>query len=90
MRNGISIVKKSQNFTWIEISKDYTKTNKDIYVCVDFKIPPHNLQYFNDELFKELERANALFPLMDLYFLWAHLIREQENIRIAFVERYSK
>ena len=53
-------MKKSPNFLWFKISKDYTKTNKDIYTC-GLYIPPHNSRYFNDELFEEREMGIALF-----------------------------
>ena len=56
----ISIVKKSQNFVWFKISKCYAKIDKDIYTC-GLYIPPYNSQYFNDELFEELEKDIELF-----------------------------
>ena len=60
LHDWISNVKKSPNFLWFKISKDYTKTNKDIYTCRLY-IPPHNSRYFNGELFEELEMDIALF-----------------------------
>ena len=53
-------MKKSPNFLWFKISKDYTKTNKDIYTC-GLYIPLHNSRYFDDELFEELETDISLF-----------------------------
>ena len=46
----ISIVKKSCNFLWFKIEKDYAKTVKDIYRCRLY-IPPCNSPYFNVELY---------------------------------------
>ena len=36
------------------------QTDKDIYTC-GLYIPPYNSQYFNDELFEELEKDIELF-----------------------------
>ena len=47
----ITIVKKSCNFLWFKIDKDYAKTVKDIYTC-GLYIPPCNSLYFNEELFE--------------------------------------
>ena len=38
----------------VKIAKEYTKTEKDIYVCGTY-IPPQNSSYFYPELFEELE-----------------------------------
>lgn len=50
----ISVEKKSNNFLWFKINNQYTKTAKDIFVCGIY-IPPYNSNYFNPELFEELE-----------------------------------
>ena len=46
--------KESPNFLWFKIAKEYTKTEKDIYVCGTY-IPPQNSIYFYPELFEELD-----------------------------------
>ena len=51
---GDSVEKESPNFLWFKIAKEYTKTEKDIYVCGTY-IPPQNSIYFYPELFEELE-----------------------------------
>ena len=56
----ISIVKKTCNFLWFKIEKDYAKTVKDIYTC-GLYIPPCNSPYFNVELFEELENDIEIF-----------------------------
>ena len=65
-QDWISIVKKSPNFLWFKISKQYAKTTEDIYTC-GLYIPPCNLQYFNEELFDELEETSNSFPPKDQY-----------------------
>ena len=50
----ILVEKESPNFLWFKITKEYTKTEKDIYVCGTY-IPPQNSIYFYPELFEELE-----------------------------------
>ena len=50
----ISVEKESPNFLWFNIAKEYTKTEKDIFVCGTY-IPPQNSIYFYPELFEELE-----------------------------------
>lgn len=79
-QDWISIVKKSPNFLWLKTNK----TTKDIYAC-GLHIPPLNSQYFNTELFEELENDIELFSSQyDQYSLWETLILEQENIRMVF------
>ena len=56
----ISIVKKTYNFLWFKIEKDYAKTVKDIYTC-GLYIPPCNSPYFKIELFEELENDIEIF-----------------------------
>ena len=50
----ISVEKASPNFLWFKISKNYTKTTKDIFVCCAY-IPPYSSNYFHPELFEDLE-----------------------------------
>ena len=50
----ISVEKASPNFLWFKISKNYTKTTKDIFVCGAY-IPPYSSNYFHPELFEDLE-----------------------------------
>ena len=50
----ISVEKASPNFLWFKISRNYTKTTKDIFVCGVY-IPPYNSNYFHPELFEDLE-----------------------------------
>ena len=50
-----AIVKKTYNFLWFKIEKDYAKTVIDIYTY-GLYIPPCNSPYFNVELFEELEK----------------------------------
>ena len=61
-QDWISIVKKSPNFLWFKINKQCAKTTKDIYTC-GLYIPPTNSQYFNAELFDELERRHRILFL---------------------------
>ena len=53
-KNWISVEKASPNFLWFKISKTYTKTTKDIFVCGAY-IPPYSSNYFHPELFEDLE-----------------------------------
>ena len=53
--DSISIEKGSPNFLWFKINKQYPKTAKDIFVCGIY-IPPYNSNYFNPELFEDLEK----------------------------------
>jgi len=50
LHDWISVEKASPNFLWFKISKKYTKTTNDIFVC-DVYIPP----YFHPELFQDLQ-----------------------------------
>ena len=50
----ISIQKSSPNFLWFKIKKQFSKTEKDLYVCGTY-IPPQNSFYFLTDLFEELE-----------------------------------
>ena len=50
----ISVEKASPNFLWFKISKNYTKTTKDILACGAY-IPPYSSNYFHPELFEDLE-----------------------------------
>ena len=50
----IRCTKASPNFLWFKISREYTKTAKDILVCGIF-IPPCNSNYFHPEMFQDLE-----------------------------------
>ena len=56
----IPIVKKTCNFLWFKIEKDYAKSVKDINTC-DLYILPCNSPYFNVELFEELENDIEIF-----------------------------
>ena len=56
----ILVEKESPNFLWFKITKEYTKTEKDIYVCGTY-IPPQNSIYFCPELFEELENVIEKF-----------------------------
>ena len=58
----ISVEKESPNFLWFKIAKEYTKTEKDIYVCGTY-IPPQNSIYFYPELFEELENDIEKFSV---------------------------
>ena len=51
----ISIVKTSPNFLWFKINKHYTKTTEDIYAC-GLYIKPITSNYFDPEIFEELEK----------------------------------
>ena len=46
--------KNHRIFLWFKITKEYTKTEKDIHVCGAY-IPRHNSIYFCPELFEERE-----------------------------------
>ena len=50
----ISVEKASPNFLWFKISKNYTKTTKDILACGAY-IPSYSSNYFHPELFEDLE-----------------------------------
>ena len=50
----ISVEKESSNFLWFKISKEYTKTARDIYMCGAY-VPPYNSNYFCPDLFEKLE-----------------------------------
>ena len=50
----ISVAKASPNFLWFKISKNYTKTTKDILACGAY-IPSYSSNYFHSELFEDLE-----------------------------------
>ena len=60
--------KESPNFLWFKIAKEYTKTEKDIYVCGTY-IPPQNSIYFYPELFEELENDIEKFSTFGSIFL---------------------
>ena len=51
----ISFVKTSPNFLWFKFNKHYTKTTEDIYVC-GLYVPPTTSNYFDPEIFEELEK----------------------------------
>ena len=60
--------KESPNFLWFKIAKEYTKTEKDIYVCGTY-IPPQNSIYFYPELFEELKKDIEKFSAFGSIFL---------------------
>jgi len=60
LHDWISIVKKTCNFLWFKIDKNYAKTVKDIYTC-GLYIPLCNSPYFNVELFEKLENDIEIF-----------------------------
>ena len=53
-RDWILVEKASPNFLWFKISKKYTKTTKDLFICGAY-IPPLSSNYFHPELFEDLE-----------------------------------
>ena len=78
--------KESPNFLWFKIAKEYTKTEKDIYVCGTY-IPPQNSIYFYPELFEELENDIEKFSLLDQFFSWVISTLEQANTQTMSVKR---
>jgi hypothetical protein len=50
----VSIEKKSKNYIWCKVSKDLFNNNKDLFLCGAY-IPPEKSQYFDQEIFDELE-----------------------------------
>ena len=69
----ISVEKESSNFLWFKISKEYTKTARDIYVCGAY-IPPYNSNYFCPDLFDELENDIEIFSSLGSILLMGDLI----------------
>jgi len=64
----ISILKTSPNFLWFKISKHDAKTTKYIYVC-GLHIPPITSNYFDPEIFEELEKDVLNFSSKGSIFL---------------------
>ena len=56
----ITVEKASPNFLWFKISRQYTKTAKDIFVCGIY-IPPCGSNYFHPELFEDLENDIEIY-----------------------------
>ena len=68
----ISVEKESSNFLWFKISKEYTKTARDIYVCGAY-IPPYNSNYVSPDLFDELENDIEKFSSLGSILLMGDL-----------------
>ena len=71
----ISVEKESPNFLWFKITKENTKTKKDIYVCGTY-IPPQNSIYFYPQLFEELENDIEKFSAFGFILLTGETYRE--------------
>ena len=59
----ISVQKSSPNFLWFKIKNQFSKTEKDLYVCGTY-IPPQNSCYFLTDLFEELENDIERFSYL--------------------------
>ena len=55
LQKNISITKTTQNVLWLKIKKSFLNSVKDIYVCGVY-IPPCNSEYFDLEIFDQLEQ----------------------------------
>lgn len=53
-KNYVTIVKNRKNFLWSKISKEILNDDKDLYICGTY-IPPEKSNYFDEEIFEELE-----------------------------------
>jgi len=62
----------SSIFLWFKISKEYTKTARDIYVCGTY-ILPYNSNYFCPDLFDELENDIEKFSSLSSILLMGDL-----------------
>ena len=82
----ISVEKESPNFLWFKITKEYTKAEKDIYVCGTY-IPPQNCIYFFLNYLKNLKTILRNSRLLDQFFLWVISTLEQANIQTMSVKR---
>ena len=82
----ISVEKESPNFLWFKIAKEYTKIEKDIYVCGTY-IPPQNSIYFYPELLKNLKTILRNSRLLDQFFSWVISSLEQANTQTMSVKR---
>ena len=53
-KKHIIVIKNTKNFIWSRISKEILNCDKDVYVCGTY-IPPEKSNYFDKEIFDELE-----------------------------------
>ena len=56
----VSIIKNTKNFLWSKISKEILNSDQDLYICGAY-IPPEKSNYFENEIFEELENDLILF-----------------------------
>ena len=59
-KNYTTTIKNSKNFLWIKISKTILNSNKDLYICGTY-IPPEKSNYFDPEIFEEIEQDIITF-----------------------------
>ncbi len=55
-----TITKKSKNFLWCKVSKTMLNSENDLFLCGVY-IPPEKSDYFDDEIFDELENDITSF-----------------------------
>ena len=53
-KNYLTTVKNTKNFLWSKISKEILNNDTDLYICGTY-IPPEKSNYFEEEIFEELE-----------------------------------
>ena len=85
----ISVEKESANFLWFKISKEYTKTARDIYVCGAY-IPPYNSNYFCPDLFDELENYIEKFSSLGSILLMGDLNSRRGNYSDIVCQRATR